>query len=230
MNLFPIFLAGAMLLPLLGSAQETPAGVRGSADAVTAAERLLQHVGGAGVWTARLMEVTERAYSPNGDEVELRIVRDFAVGSRLLERRSQAGLFVEWVSAERGWVREGGTRRTMRDSERIAQQYGLKQEPYAIFHRLARRDAGLRVELRERTARLVVYDKDERVLCWFRLDAKGRPIGWGNFFDGQINEHYYGPLQPFGNVSLPRWGVSTTGAFRFEYVSAKLSDRPLDEP
>lgn len=204
---------------------------RGPADAVAAAARLLQHVGGAEAWSWRLMEVSERGYLANGDQVELRIVRDFTAGSRLLERRAGSGLFVEWVSADRGWTEEAGKRREMPHTERAAEQYGLRQEPYAVYHRLARRDAGLRVELRNQNTRLFVYDRDDRVLCWFRLDAIGRPIGWGNFYDGRINEHYYyGPLQPFDGLSLPRWGVSTTGAFRFEYLAARLSDWPLEEP
>jgi hypothetical protein len=224
----------AMSLAVLASspavdAQAGSGGMRGAADAIAAARRLLQQVGG-DAWRARVMEVTERAYLLNGEQVELRITRDFESGRRLLERRGPSGRFVEWIAGDRGWTQQDGKRQTMAEQERIAAFQGLKQEPYAIYHRLAAADASLRAELRDHDTRLLMYDADDRVLCWFRIDGSGRPIGWGNFYDGQINEHYYGPVAPFGSINLPRWGVSSTGAFRFEYLAARLSDQPLQEP
>jgi hypothetical protein len=222
-----LVIAGAQAM---GSGQEPAKGVRGTTHAVAAAARLLEHVGGAAAWRRRQFEVTERGFLANGDELDLHIVRDFVAGRRLIERRSQSGLFVEWISAEGGWTEEKGDRHPMASAEHAVERQGLAQEPYVVYHRLAGNDRGLRVELRERDSRLLVYDERDAVLCWFRLDAIGRPTGWGNFFDGAINEHHYGPYSRLGAVSMPRWGVSTTGAFRFEYVSATLQDRELREP
>ena len=84
-------------------------------------------------------------------------------------------------------------------------------------------------QLREDGA-LNIYDGGERLLCWFLLDGKGAPVSWGNFWNGSINQHYYGPLADMGDANLPKWGVSTTGAFRFEYVRAALDDRPVEPP
>ena len=33
-----------------------------------------------------------------------------------------------------------------------------------------------------------------------------------------------------GDANLPKWGVSTTGSFRFEYVRAALDARPVEPP
>jgi hypothetical protein len=107
---------------------------------------------------------------------------------------------------------------------------GLRQEPYAIYHRLAHNDPALWLELRDAGARLMVYERDRRVLCWSLRDAMGGLMSWSNFFDGGINQHYYGPLADMGDANLPAWGVSSTGSFRFEYVSARLDDHPVVEP
>lgn len=106
---------------------------------------------------------------------------------------------------------------------------GLQQEPYATYHRLAKRDPALRVDLREQT-RLYVFDRDERLLCWFLLDAVGRVISWANFWNGSINQHFYGPTADMGDVYLPKWGVSANGNYRFEYVSGRMLSRPIEPP
>ena len=87
----------------------------------------------------------------------------------------------------------------------------------------------MRVELRA-SGLLYVYDADERMLSWFLLAPNGRLLGWGCFFDGAINQHYYGPLANMGDANLPRFGIASDGRFRFEYLSARLSDTPLTEP
>ncbi|MGH8242873.1 MAG: hypothetical protein ACRETY_05920 [Steroidobacteraceae bacterium] len=55
-------------------------------------------------------------------------------------------------------------------------------------------------------------------------------LSWANFYDGVINQHYYGPSVDLGDVNLPKFGISSTGSFRFEYVSARLSNEELATP
>lgn len=205
-------------------------GVRGDEKAVSAAQRVLENAGGAAPWSKRMFSVKERAYLRNGEVAELEIARDFETGSRLLIRKSNTVSFTEWVSQGEGWVVRNGVRRAMSIAEHAAERYGLAQEPYAVYHRLAKGDAGLRAELRSDGALLYVYDQNERLLCWFNLDGAGKVYGWGNFFDGSINQHFYGPYGEFGGGQLPKWGSANDGRFRFEYLSAKFSDSPLTEP
>jgi hypothetical protein len=165
----------------------------------------------------------------SGDVASLRIVRDFESQSRLIERAAPTPL-VEWVSPREGWVRRNGELRRMSGEELAVEIQGLKQEPYSIYHRLAENDPALRVELRENDSVLYAYDADERVLCWFQLDGKGGLVGWGNFFDGSVNQHHYGPIADMGDVNLPRWGAASNGSFRFEYVSARMRNTPENPP
>lgn len=166
----------------------------------------------------------------SGDVAALRIERDFTQGARRLESTTPTRHSVEWVSPQGGWIEENGVRRAMAAEELAAELQGLRQEPYAIYHRFAHNDSALRVELRSNNTAIYVYDTGERLLCWFNIAGNGDLLGWGNFYDGAINQHYYGPVADMGDANLPRWGSASTGAFRFEYVSATLTNAPLQEP
>ena len=148
----------------------------------------------------------------------------------MIENVTPSRTIVEWLSPAGGWDLRDGTLVPLGPAALAIELQGLKQEPYAIYHRLASNDPGLRVELRDQNATLYVYDRDERVLCWFQLDATGGLSGWGNYYDGAINQHHYGPVADMGDVNLPKWGAAANGSFRFEYVSARVSDRALAEP
>jgi len=206
------------------------AGIRGDAAAVAAAERLLESVGGRQAWRARNFTVEERGFMRSGEVAQLRISRDLQRGARRIENVTPTSTTVEWVAPEGGWTMSKGAVTPMPATELAAELQGLKQEPYSIYHRLARNDEALRVELREQNSMLMVFDRDERVLCWFQLDPRGGLVGWGNFYDGRINQHYYGPLGDMGDANLPKWGAASNGSFRFEYVSARLTDEPVAEP
>jgi hypothetical protein len=117
----------------------------------------------------------------------------------------------------------------MSAEERASELQGLRQEPYAIYHRIAVDDPGLRVELRE-DGTLRFFDATERLLCWLQRAPNGVLLGWGNVYDGAINQHWYGPTADFGDANLPRFGVSSTGSFRFEYLGATLAEGELVEP
>jgi hypothetical protein len=224
--MFSLLVAALCLLASPAAAQG--GGVRGDAAAVAAAQRLLSQAGGAAVWRQRRFEVLERGYLRSGEVAELHIVRDFQSGSRLLERTTPSHTLVEWVSPQGGWTRRNGVLAAMNAPELAAELQGLRQEPYAIYHRLARNDPDLRAELRDEG--LYVFDRDERMLCWFPLAPNGVLLGWGNFYDGSINQHYYGPVADMGDANLPRWGLAMNGSFRFEYLRANLTDAALEAP
>jgi hypothetical protein len=213
--------------PALQARQE---GIRGDAASIAAAERLLEQVGGKAAWRQSTFSVEERGFLRSGEVAQLRITRDLRRGARVIENVTPSRTIVEWLSPERGWVMRDGKVTPLAAAELAAELQGLKQEPYSIYHRIARNDPGIRVELREQNAMLLVYDRDERILCWFQLDARGALLGWGNLYDAKINQHYYGPTADMGDANLPKWGAATNGSFRFEYVSARLNDQPVIEP
>lgn len=217
-------------LLMLCAGDYAQAQIRGEPDAIARAERLLERAGGRDAWaSARRFHVEERAFQADGQVATLRISRDLETGNRLLERVAGDSRLVEWLATDGGWEMRDGVRRAMPPEELAMELQGLRQEPYAIYRRLARRDPALRVALRNGNA-LYVYDRGERLLCWFILDGAGAVTSWANFYNGAINQHFYGPTVDMGNVNLPRWGVSATGTFRFEYVRGVLDRGEVTPP
>ena len=219
------------LLPaaLLLSAEPSAAEVRGDAAAVAASERLLAAVGGREAWAdGRTFYVEERVFLRSGEVATLKIWRDMVSGARRLERITPSASFKEWLGPDGGYDSRNSVVRRMPADELALERRGLMQEPYAIYRRLALRDPAIRVELRDPTT-LFVYDDDGQVLCWFLLDQRGALVSWANFYDGAINQHFYGPMVDVGDANLPKWGASPTG-FRFEYVSARFLPEAVTQP
>ncbi|MGE3250184.1 MAG: hypothetical protein AB7J28_14265 [Hyphomonadaceae bacterium] len=230
MRSFKLLQAIALVWLAFAGVSFAQSGVRGEPEAVAAAMRILDQAGGAAAWRSRTFAVEERGFLRTGETADLRITRDLTRGARVLERRTPGVHFIEWLSPEEGWSARNGVLTPMSAQELAIELQGLRQEPYAIYHRLANNDADLRVELRDNNSALYVYDRGERLLCWFLIWPNGVMHAWGNFYDGAINQHYYGPTADMGDANLPRWGVALNGAFRFEYVRARMSNEPLAEP
>lgn len=211
-------------------APSAPAQIRGEPNAVAAAERLLKVVGGRAAWAnARTFYVEERVFLRSGEVADLKVWRDFETGHRRLERTSPSGRYAEWLAANGGYEVRDGTATDYSPEDLAMELQGLRQEPYAIYRRLAKRDPALRVQLRDPTS-LYVYDRGEHLLCWFLLDGNGGLTSWGNFYNGNINQHFYGPIIDLGDANLPKWGASSNGNFRFEYVVARLNLEPVQPP
>lgn len=222
--------AWLVALIAFGGAESATAQPRGDAAAIAAAETLLERAGGRDAWANRRTFYTEqRSFLSSGGVAEVREWRDLETGNRRIERVSPTGRYTEWLSAEGGYEVRDGVVRALPPEELAIDRQGLRQEPYAIYRRLAKRDPALRLELRDSNA-LYVYDQGEQLLCWFLIDRQGGLMSWGNFWNGGINQHYYGPTADMGDANLPKWGVSTTGTYRFEYVLARMEDKAAEPP
>lgn len=226
------------LLPLLlllasansGLAHGAEDGFRGEPEAVARASALLEQVGGRSRWAAaRTFYAKENAYLRSGEVATVEVWRDFATATRLLRVRSPSRDIEEVTGVSAGWERRDGKTRLWSQAELADERQGLLQEPYLVYHRLAKGDRTLRVALEE-TNKLNVYDGAEKLLCWFVLDDKNNPMSWGNRYKGAVNQHWYGPLHPVGPIRLPKWGAASDGRWRFEYVDASFDTKALALP
>jgi hypothetical protein len=204
--------------------------IRGEAAAVAAAEEVLEIAGGREKWSQTTLVTEQNLYLRSGETGRLLIWRDLAGGVRRFEEIMPARHVIEILSPQGGWRSVNGAVQPMSAHELAVGRQGLRQEPYTLYHRIARRDPALRVELREQGRTLMVFDRDERVLSWFSLDDKQGVIGWGSHYNGNLNQHYYGPVVNVGDANLPKFGVASTGAFRFEYTKGNLSNTAVDMP
>lgn len=220
-----------VFLLCIADARAQPGGIRGDAHAVAAANRLVEQAGGAQLWRSRTFELVERGYLNNGEILDMRITYDFMRGARRIESTSSTGgATVEWLAPDSGWFERDGAVTRSNASELAINVQAIQQEPYPIYHRIARDDRRLRVELRNNGSALYVFDQDERLLCWFGLWPNGQVKSWANFYNGVIGQQFYGPSGRIGAAILPLWGVQQDGSFRFEHLDATFGNTPLAAP
>ncbi|NAY92589.1 hypothetical protein GTQ34_11735 [Muricauda sp. JGD-17] len=201
--------------------------VSGEDEAVAAASKILHNAGGKQVWSKKIFIVYEKAFLRNGTEANLKIIRDLDSTTRRIESRTDTSSYIEYIGVENGCtVREGNHEEMEMDVLQMERQ-GLKQSPYYIYHRLAKGDPHIRVELTEDQNRLNIYDRG-KLLCWFLVDANGKQYSWGNYYNGKLNQHYYGPYKKLGDAILPSWGTSMDGGFRFEYLVSEFLDENVE--
>jgi hypothetical protein len=194
------------------------------------ADRLLESLGGRKVWAdARTLYVKERAYPPNvAGPVSAEFWRDLHVpayrsvvigpGFRRETHWSEAG----------GWRIRDGVRTEMTPAELATEVADWRTEPYVLYHQIAVRDPRLRLALNGER-RLDVFDASSSgaLIGWFVTDSAGALLKWGNYYEGAVSEHVYGPLQAFGAFRMPRWGAATDGSWRFEYDVVRATREPL---
>jgi hypothetical protein len=207
---------------------ELPSFAQQSSEAWQVADRLVESLGGREAWAnARSLYVQEKAFPASiAGPVKAEFWRDLEVPTyRSRIEGPSIRRETSWT-ANAGWVIRDGVRTELSADDISSELSGWRQEPYVMYHLLALQDSSLHLVLVDGN-RLEIYDgQDGSLLCWFVVDASGAPLRWGNVFEGEVNEHVYGPLRSFGNVSMPSWGTSTTGSWRFEYVQVT----PLMEP
>ena len=195
------------------------------ADAWRMADQLLESLGGREVWArTKILYVKEKAfpeslYHPVLAEfwrnLEQPAYHSIIVGNEL--RRETV-----W-DTKGGWVNQNGTRNNISDKEIAQEVNDWAQEPYVMYHKLAIRDPLIRPVLKDDALQIYEANSD-RLLCWFRVDAHGRLLMWGNYYQGEVSEHVYGPTKPIGEFVMPAWGTATNGSWRFEYLEVKAVD------
>lgn len=187
------------------------------------ADRLVESLGGKETWaSAQALYVREQAFPASLKEpvtaefwrdLEKPAYRSLVVGPSI--RREAA-----WTERG-GWVVRDGVRSEMSEETLREEIAGWRQEPYVMYHKLALRDPSLELKLVDGN-RLEIFDREsDKLLCWFVVDASGALLRWGNYYQGEISEHVYGPLKDFGELTMPAWGTSTTGSWRFDYQEVR---------
>lgn len=206
-------------------------GLRGDPTAIAAARTMLDTMGGAAIWRPlkSLRLVHEWFPWDRADSYVETETLDLTGPRSHADRRSEIRHEVRAYGPEAGgWrVRDGEV--TMSDPEALATD--LARAPfnfYRLVSGIAKDDPFYEIRWGEGdipgTHRLEFRGPDGRLGGWVILDVDGEPIVKAT------PEYRYvlGPLQRFGNLRLPAWGVYDNGYTRYEMRAASGGREPPD--
>lgn len=204
--------------------------LQGDSQAIQLAEQMIESIGGAGLWAnIRTLYVVEKSRNPNGDGVIGTFWRDLETSRERYTLDSRTGNVIAFWWDERGVYQTVNGRPNTANLPENIHQLVLDYWPgeiYVMYHRLAKGDPGLRLELsgeRDFTA----YDAEtgDR-LGRFWINAEGDMYRWRHGSEEEPVEYIYGPHKEFGEISFPEWGTQVDGSWMFEYVEVRWSAGP----
>ena len=206
-------MAAAILAPGLAHAQADPAR--------EAADRLVTAMGGPAAWArAKGIRIAARHWERQlAEPYENLILMSLEEPRMRFEGNSATMKRRRAVVDERGWrVSELAPLGPMTPEQVASDLRWWEAHVYRNLGRLARRDPQVTPKLAA-DGRLELYRPDGVRLIWYRLNAAGEPVAYGQFDDerGSI----LGPLvERGGGVRLPAWSTSADGGFRVMITEA----------
>lgn len=214
-----------------GSGAREPQGVRGDAAAILDAEAMVDVMGGMAVWAGMTSLHFVHEWHP-WNRLDSYVENEYI---DLTGPRSRADRKSEISHSVRTYGPEG-KRWTVNDGEFA---YGseetlradLARAPfnfYRLVHGVAVRDPFYEIRFGPGdipgTRRLEFYGPDGVLGGWIILNARKEPIVKAT----PQYRYTLGPLQRFGNLRVPGWGVYDTGFTRYEMISLRGDSEPFD--
>lgn len=172
-------------------------------------ERMLSALGGRTAWAALTTLVNDSwQYRIEAPSVVRAVIRlDLQRPRFQIETTGEDLHLIRAVDQGRGWrFSRAGQLEPLPEATLTGDLRWYAGHVYRTIHRLARRDAALRVALGA-DGRLEVYDAAARI-AWFRLDSRGEPFAFGGFDDEE------------GSVSGP-WNHSQSGIRHPSWVARR---------
>jgi hypothetical protein len=212
-------------------AQEEAKGVRGEPDAITAAEAMVESMGGMDIW-AQLQSVHfVHDWSPYNrkDVYRENEILDLTGPRSWVDMRSEVYHRVRAYSPENRYWNVINGEFAYASEERF--QASMKRAPFSLY-RIARGiaigDPYYEVTFADGDipgSRQLEFSGPDGVRGGFIiLNARKEPIVWAT------NEYRYtfGPMAQFGNLRVPNWAIYDNGGTRYEMVSLTGSNEPPD--
>jgi hypothetical protein len=203
-------------------AQSLPAPVP-PATAESAAEKMLRAVGGRRAW-ADLKTLINDSQQNRVDEptvVRAVVSLDLERPRFRIETTAPDLHLIRVVDGERHWrLSRAGNLEPIPEATRAIDARWYAGHLYRTIHRIAKRDAGIRLAL-AKDGRLEVFEGDTRI-AWFRLDARGEPYAYGSHDDesGSLS----GPWSAIQDgIRHPSWTALADGTWRGQLVSFRVN-------
>lgn len=213
------------------TAAPASAELKGDPEAIALAEKMIDRLGGAEVWSgARSLFLEYEGW--RGDLSEPVVERAWReLGSprqkMIFERRSAEVIWV--MTEETSWLDHSGRGLIRQSEEQHANNLAFWDfDFYTILHNLARGDDRITLALEEPQI-IRISGPNGADWGWFEIDQTGQPVRWGapDGDDGRL-EYIYGPVRAYGNINFPAWGTAHNGFWRFDYKTVDVSRHPLD--
>lgn len=212
-------------------AQEEMSGLRGDPAAIADLEGMVDAMGGAEIWSQLQSLHFRHRWWPHS-RVDSYVENEFIdlSGPRSrADRVSEINSLTRAYSPEHGYWRLDNGVLTRGSNQSL--QSSLERAPFNFFHLIKAVAAGdpfYEVQFGPGdipgSRRIDFSGPDGVVRGWVILNARKEPIVKAT------NEYRYilGPLQPFGNLRVPGWGVYDNGYTRYEMISLEGSNQPFE--
>ena len=197
--------------------------LKGDEAAIEMAAEMIESIGGKALWSKiRTLYVVEKSRSLKGDGIIGEFWRDLQRPREWYTLNNRRGMVV------RTWWDDKGIWQTLNGKQNRKLPAGLHQEVmaywqgeiYVMYHRLARGDDSLRLQVQGDNA-FTAYDEGlQRELGTFWINDDGQLYRWRHE-DG--TEYIYGPHRSFGEISFPDWGTQVDGSWSFYYTEVRWS-------
>lgn len=212
-----LLFAGAMPVGTL------QAELQGNPRAIELAHQVVESIGGRELWAKiRTLYVVEKARSLKGDGIIGEFWRDLQYPRESYTLNNRRDLVI------RTWWNKQGIWQTLNGKPNPRLPAGLHDEVlaywhgeiYVMYHRLARQDSNLRLDMQDSRAFSAFDVNLERQLGTFWVNDDGELYRWRHE-DG--TEFIYGPHRQFGEISFPDWGTKVDGTWSFYYTEIRWS-------
>jgi len=211
--------------------QTKSAGLRGDSAAIQDAKAMVAVMGGAEIWSKlESIHFVHKWYPVNRVDAYIENeILDLTSPRSWVERKSEINLNIRAYSPEgKYWTINNGK---FGYASNEVWQSSIKRAPFNFYHliRAVAADDPF-YELRygksdiPNTMQIEFYDPDGVLGGWIILNAKKEPVVKAT------PEYRYtlGPLELYGNLWIPKWGVYDTGYTRYEMISVSGSTQKPD--
>ena len=208
----------------LGFASAGAQTLKGDPQAVAAAERMIDRLGGKDVWAdARSLYLEYHGWRTDPPEpVVERAWRDLTQPYQHMafEGRSFETKFS--MTPQRSWLERVSGNRQFSAEEHAQNIAFFDFDFYTIIRNLAAGDERITLKVGD-DGRILIEGPAGADWGWFEIDGTGQPVRWGASYGGEPLEYLYGPVKAYGNINFPAWGTASDGSWRFDYVIVDVS-------
>lgn len=211
--------------------QDDTTGIRGDTLAIAEAEAMVEAMGGKSIWSQLQSIHLVHEWYPwhRVDSYVENEILDLTGPRSWVDRKSEINHAMRAYSPEgKRWSVNNGA---FAYADEVALENDLERAPFN-FYRLVRAvavgDPYYEVRLGTGdipgTRRLEFYGPNGVLGGWIILNARKEPIVKAT----RVYRYTLGPLERFGNLRVPAWGVYDNGTTRYEMLSVSGNSQPPD--